>query len=398
MEVERVQDIANLSKETIPEEFIRSINEQPALTRVIGTVLKVPIIDLRDPNEENLVKAIVEPSSNWGMFQVVNHGIPDETIRRLKEVGQAFFEIPQEEKEAYTKPPGSQTIEGYGTKLKKEVEGKRYWVDHLFNKIWPPSEINYQLCWGRCFNGELVRALVCFERAIVESKVEETRARMVPLQMPYSATVARPRYVPQPSPYRPLAGNVSGTCNGTPLPSPCFIDYHFWPKNPPSYRFELHTFHHMNAWTDVCLGLEGDEMKAVLGGDDMVYLLNINYYLPCPQPDLALGVPAHTDMSTFTVLVPNDVQGLEACRDDHWYDVEYIPNALIVHIGDQIEDHGEQGEDKNSWPVFLEPPSNLKVGTHPKLINEANLPKFESKCTLTIVPSSSTRPLNKFTF
>ncbi|RCU11549.1 isopenicillin N synthase family oxygenase, partial [Acinetobacter baumannii] len=41
----------------------------------------------------------------------------------------------------------------------------------------------------------------------------------------------------------------------------------------------------------------------------MEYLLKINYYPPCPRPDLALGVVAHTDMSTVTILVPNDVQG-----------------------------------------------------------------------------------------
>lgn len=144
MEVERVQDIANFSKETIPEEFIRATYEQPALTAVRGTLLQVPVIDLSDPDEEKVVRAIVDASTNWGMFQVVNHGIPHETVGMLKEVGKAFFELPPQEKEAYAKPPGSQSIEGYGTKLQREVEGKKAWVDHLFHKIWPPSEINYQ--------------------------------------------------------------------------------------------------------------------------------------------------------------------------------------------------------------------------------------------------------------
>lgn len=85
------------------------------------------------------------------------------------------------------------------------------------------------------------------------------------------------------------------------------------------------------------LGLEGHELKERAGGDELVYLLKINYYPPCPRPDLALGVPAHTDMSTITILVPNEVQGLQAFRDGHWYDVNYIPNALVIHIGDQIE-------------------------------------------------------------
>lgn len=87
------------------------------------------------------------------------------------------------------------------------------------------------------------------------------------------------------------------------------------------------------------LGLGEEELKVGMGGEDTNYLMKINYYPPCPRPDLALGVVAHTDMSALTILVPNDVQGLQVYRDDHWYDVKYIPNALIIHIGDQIQVH-----------------------------------------------------------
>ena len=85
------------------------------------------------------------------------------------------------------------------------------------------------------------------------------------------------------------------------------------------------------------LGLEGHELKEAAGGDDLIHLLKINYYPPCPSPDLVLGVPPHSDMSYITILVPNEVQGLQASRDGRWYDVRYVPNALVIHIGDQIE-------------------------------------------------------------
>lgn len=85
------------------------------------------------------------------------------------------------------------------------------------------------------------------------------------------------------------------------------------------------------------LGLAPDELKIAVGGDELVYNLKINYYPPCPRPDLVLGVPAHTDLCALTILVPNQVQGLQVHRDQYWYDVAYIPNALIIHIGDQIE-------------------------------------------------------------
>lgn len=80
-----------------------------------------------------------------------------------------------------------------------------------------------------------------------------------------------------------------------------------------------------------------EDLRTAVGGDELVYNLKINYYPPCPRPDLVLGVPAHTDLSALTILVPNQINGLQVFRDQHWYDVAYIPNALIIHIGDQIE-------------------------------------------------------------
>nr|AKJ87100.1 flavonol synthase [Vaccinium corymbosum] len=319
MEVEREQAIAILSKfmDTIPAEFIRSETEQPAITTVRGEVLEVPVIDLLG-DEEEVVAAVATAGAEWGLFQVVNHGIPEEVIGNLQRVGKEFFELPREEKEVYAKPKEGKSMEGYGTKLQKEVEGKKGWVDHLFHKVWPPSAINYQ----------------------------------------------------------------------------------FWPKNPPSYREanEVYTeklravADKLFKWLSLGLGLDGHEVKTAVGGDDLEYMMKINYYPPCPRPDLALGVVAHTDMSTLTLLVPNEVPGLQVFKDDHWYDVKYIPNALIVHIGDQIEilSNGKykavlhrstvsKETTRMSWPVFLEPPPEHELGPVPKLIDDKNPPKYKTK-------------------
>ncbi|GMH00272.1 hypothetical protein Nepgr_002111 [Nepenthes gracilis] len=321
MEVERVQSISTLSVSVnkIPFEFIRSENEQPAITTVQGTMLEVPTIDLDDPDEEKLVALIARASSEWGLFQIANHGIPNEVIKKLQEAGKEFFELPQEEKEVYARPPGSERMDGYGTQLQKEIEGKKGWVDHLFHTIWPPAAINYQ----------------------------------------------------------------------------------FWPKNPPSYREANEEYtDYLKKVSDklfkclsLGLGLEGHELKAAVGGDNLVYLLKINYYPPCPRPDLALGVVAHTDMSALTILVPNDVPGLQVFRDGQWYNVDYIFNNLIIHIGDQIEivSNGKykavlhrttvnKEKTRMSWPVFLEPPSDMVIGPHQKLVVDGESPaKYKIK-------------------
>lgn len=146
MEFDRVQTIASLSfdKQAIPQEFIRPEKEQPAITTFRGRAPEIPAIDLSDPDQEKLVGLIADASKEWGIFQVINHGIPSDLIAELQGVGQKFFELPQEEKEVCARPRDSKTIEGYGSKLQKDPQEKKSWVDHLFHRIWPPPSINYQ--------------------------------------------------------------------------------------------------------------------------------------------------------------------------------------------------------------------------------------------------------------
>ncbi|KAL9686894.1 hypothetical protein QQ045_031287 [Rhodiola kirilowii] len=264
MEV-HVQDIASksLAEDTIPSEFVRSENEQPAITTF--------------NDEKKLVEIIAKAASEWGLFQIVNHDIPGNVIDKLQEVGREFFELSQEEKEIYVKPPEAKSIEGEANE--KYAECMHGVVNKLFN----------------------------------------------------------------------LLGQG--------------------------------------------LGLEGCELKEAVGGDDLVYLLKINYYPPaCPRPDVALGVPAHTAMCSITILVPNDVQGLQVFRDEHWFDVQYIRNTLIIHIGDQLEivSNGKykavfhrttvtKDKTRMSWPLFLEPPPEMEVGPHPKMVDDNNPAKYKKK-------------------
>lgn len=86
------------------------------------------------------------------------------------------------------------------------------------------------------------------------------------------------------------------------------------------------------------LCLDKSSLKSSLGGDDIEMEMKINFYPPCPQPDLALGVEPHTDMSALTILITNGVQGLQIWKDGRWVAVDdELPNALIVQVGDQLE-------------------------------------------------------------
>lgn len=63
----------------------------------------------------------------------------------------------------------------------------------------------------------------------------------------------------------------------------------------------------------------------------------VNLYPPCPRPDLALGLPPHTDNGLFTILTQNGICGLQIKHDGKWVNVNPIPNCLLVLPSDQLE-------------------------------------------------------------
>lgn len=67
----------------------------------------------------------------------------------------------------------------------------------------------------------------------------------------------------------------------------------------------------------------------------------LNYYNPCPMPDLVMGVGRHKDSGALTVLYQDQVGGLDVKRksDGEWVRVKPTSNSYIINVGDVIEVH-----------------------------------------------------------
>ncbi|XP_047060715.1 S-norcoclaurine synthase 1-like [Lolium rigidum] len=100
----------------------------------------VPVIDLgrllQDDRAEEAARMRLA-CENWGFFQIVNHGIPEETMEEMKRNVMGFFALPLEEKASLAQEPGG--IEGYGQAFVVSEEQKLDWADMFFLLTQPPS-------------------------------------------------------------------------------------------------------------------------------------------------------------------------------------------------------------------------------------------------------------------
>ncbi|CAN6214042.1 unnamed protein product [Urochloa humidicola] len=86
------------------------------------------------------------------------------------------------------------------------------------------------------------------------------------------------------------------------------------------------------------LGIGGPAAGEVLADCDAgSQMLMVNCFPACPEPDLTLGMPPHSDYGFLTVLLQDQVNGLEVRHADTWVLVDPLPGALVVNVGDHFE-------------------------------------------------------------
>uniref|UniRef100_A0A5B7BLW1 Putative flavonol synthase/flavanone 3-hydroxylase-like n=1 Tax=Davidia involucrata TaxID=16924 RepID=A0A5B7BLW1_DAVIN len=315
-----------MANDTIPlslsPKFILPEDKRPLLSEV-SPLASIPIIDMNEDSSNNgdepsslLVKKIAQACEEFGFFQIINHGVPEDLCQRMMTAVTDFFHLPPEDR----------------AQLFTEDKTKPVRVSNYYLKVEGQENVTM-----------------------------------------WSETFAHP--------WHPVDDFT-----------------HLLPKNPPQYREVAAEYaKEIGALTSRLLslishglGLDKDCLEKRIGENPRL-VSQANYYPPCPDPELTLGLAAHTDLNALTILRQSEgVTGLQVLiKDGKWVAVDPVPTAFVINLGDQIQvlSNGRyqsvhhRAVTNKEWPrisvaMFYGPNKDTIMGPIEDLIDEEHPPLY----------------------
>ncbi|MDJ0957778.1 MAG: 2-oxoglutarate and iron-dependent oxygenase domain-containing protein [Arenicellales bacterium] len=242
----------------------------------------IPVIDLSavERSQTAVVEQIASACSEWGFFQVVNHGVSEGLIERVWDETHRFFELPRQAK----------------LKILRSKENPRGYYDRELTKN--TRDLKEVFDFGGVPHPEL------------------------------------------PDSHPDNRDMING--------------HNLWPTELPNFRsamleyFDACEILAMQLLELFCLGLDSpaDAMHASFTPDHTSFI-RLNYY-PLQDPletevarkvtklgDMALH--HHSDAGALTILLQDEVGGLQVFAKDKWWDVEPELDAFVINTADMMQ-------------------------------------------------------------
>ncbi|WVZ67500.1 hypothetical protein U9M48_016567 [Paspalum notatum var. saurae] len=117
-----------------------------------------------------------------------------------------------------------------------------------------------------------------------------------------------------------------------------------WPTSPAKFKETLERYsvevrglcQRLLAHIARTLALPPATFRDMFG--EAVQAVRMNFYPPCPRPELVMGLSAHSDGSAVTVLQQDmSCAGLQVLKGGAWVPVHPVPHALVINVGDTLE-------------------------------------------------------------
>ncbi|XP_022979844.1 protein SRG1-like [Cucurbita maxima] len=146
--IDDVQELRKFKPNTIPQRFIRDIQERPTQATALISSSDIPTIDLSKLLKGNRdeILHLYSACEEWGFFQVINHGIALNLLENIEGKAMEFFRLPLEEKQKYQMAPG--TVQGYGQAFVFSEHQKLDWCNMFALGVIPDS-IRNNLLWPK---------------------------------------------------------------------------------------------------------------------------------------------------------------------------------------------------------------------------------------------------------
>ncbi|VVA93441.1 unnamed protein product [Arabis nemorensis] len=169
-----------------------------------------------------------------------------------------------------------------------------------------------------------------------------------------------------------------------------------WPVSPPDYRQVVAEYgdemkklaQMLLGFISQSLGLPCSCIEEAVG--EIYQNITVSYYPPCPQPELTLGLQSHSDMGAITLLIQDDVGGLQLFKDAQWLTVPPMSHAILVLLADQTEiitngiyksaQHRaitNANRARLSVATFHDPSKTAKIAPASHLINQLSPPCYK---------------------
>lgn len=279
----------------------------------------VPTIDIGDLDVDRAsgaIEAIARACSDWGFFQVVNHGIDQEMIDNVWRNARLFFGQSIDDKQSILRsrenPWGYYNIE-----LTKNKRDKKEVFDFTTEGADPIYDAENR--WP--------------------GFIEGFRATM--LDYLEACTSLSHRL-------------LQAFCLGLDLPAD-YLKENFAPEHTGFIRLNYFPV------SDPAAGTATQDL-----------------------PDAGFGIHHHTDAGALTVLLQDEVGGLQVHRNDRWHDVLPVEGALVINTGDMMQVWSNDAYrapnhrvlamkncDRYSIPFFFNPAANARVSPLPTVVSES---------------------------
>ncbi|KAL6130333.1 hypothetical protein ACLB2K_068713 [Fragaria x ananassa] len=326
---EGVRHLCERGLTRVPTKYILPKEERP--NSAMGgetTILKLPVIDftqLQDSSSRSqALNSLAKACEEFGIFQLINHGIKDEVISTMTDVSKRFFDLPFEERSKYMSNDIASPAR-YGTSFNQNNDAVFCWRDFLklsCNPLsdsvpfWPSSPVDLRETVVNYSKSTNFLYLMMME-AVLES-----------------------------------LGLMKTT------------------KSSSTEKIDTKT-------------------SSLEEFEDGSQLIVVNCYPACPEPELTLGMPPHSDYGILTLLLQDQVEGLQIHHQGKWVTVEPLPNSFIVNVGDHLEifSNGRyksvlhrvvvnSSKSRISVASLHSLPFDAVVRPSPKLVDEANPTRY----------------------